>query len=129
MTYVGNGGIPFSRSDLNFDGTITAADWIVFTTYAATSMAGLSKAQSYGRGDLDGDGDNDYNDFKLFKSDYTLAHGAGSFEAMLSSVPEPTAFYLIVASIIVVAPIRKQRIRERTLSVRSKHPLYFWFTN
>ena len=49
----------------------------------------LSKAQSYGRGDLDSDGDNDYNDFKLFKSDYTLAHGAGSFEAMLVSVPEP----------------------------------------
>jgi hypothetical protein len=125
MAYTGNGGVPFSRSDLNFDGSLTAADWSVFATYAATSMAGLSKAQSYGRGDLDGDGDNDYNDFKLFKSDYTLAHGTGSFEAMLTSVPEPTAFYLVVASIVVVAPIRRHRIRERTASVCSKHPLYF----
>ncbi len=124
MAFTGNGGVPFSRSDLNFDGTITAADWSVFTTYAATSMAGLSKAQSYGRGDLDADGDNDYNDFKLFKADYTLAHGAGSFEAMLASVPEPTALYLIVAGVVAGMSTQRYRFGKRTASVCSSHPSY-----
>jgi hypothetical protein len=114
MAYTGNGGTPFSRSDLNFDGTLTASDWSIFTSYAATSMAGLSKAQSYGRGDLDGDGDNDYNDFKLFKADYTLAHGAGSFEAMLASVPEPSGLSLIVVCTVAGMNAGNRRFRPRT---------------
>lgn len=109
MAYIGNGGVPFSRSDLNFDGSITVADWSIFAGYAASNMAGLSKAQSYGRGDLDGDGDSDYNDFKLFKSDYTLAHGAGSFETMLASIPEPNSFYLIAMCAVVGAAAGRRR--------------------
>ncbi len=41
-------------------------------------------------GDLDGDGDNDFADFRLFQADYVAANGAAAFEALLN-VPEPTA--------------------------------------
>jgi hypothetical protein len=125
MAYAGNGGVPFSRSDLNFDGVLTAADWSIFTSYAATSMAGLSKAQSYGRGDLDGDGDNDYSDFKLFKADYTLAHGAGSFEAMLASVPEPSTLSLIAFCSIIGMIVGRRRSPARFASDYSNRLLSF----
>ncbi len=76
VTFSGNGGIPYSRGDLDFDGVIDVADWSVFVTNNYSSLTGLSGAQSYALGDLDGDGDNDYTDFRLFKSDFNLANGA-----------------------------------------------------
>lgn len=112
VVFTGNGGLPFSRSDLNFDGTLTAADWAVFTTNAGTNMVGQSKAQTYGRGDLDGDGDNDYSDFKLFKADYTLAHGAAAFEALLQGVPEPSTLSLMAAAAIVALARSRCAMRQ-----------------
>ncbi|MFO0788472.1 MAG: PQQ-dependent sugar dehydrogenase [Pirellulales bacterium] len=98
VVYIGNSGVPFARSDLNFDGAVTDADWAIFVANAATSMSGLSKAQSYGRGDLDGDGDNDYSDFQSFKADYVLAHGAAAFAALIQAVPEPSVFSLMAVA-------------------------------
>ena len=111
MVYTGNGGVPFTRSDLNFDGVLSAADWAVFTTSAATNLSGLSKAQSYGRGDLDGDGDNDYNDFKLFKTDYSVANGSSAFDALLQQVPEPGTASL--AFVFAFRSARPQQARAR----------------
>ncbi len=48
------------------------------------------------QGDLDLDGDNDYFDFKYFKSAYTLVNGAAAFVA-LSAVPEPSALVMMLA--------------------------------
>jgi hypothetical protein len=111
MAYTGNNGLPFSRSDLNFDGTLTVADWAIFASCAGTGMAALSKAQSYGRGDLDADGDNDYSDFKLFKADYAAANGAGAFDLMLGSLPEPSS--LMMGFVGGLAGIVSQRIRKK----------------
>jgi hypothetical protein len=115
MAYTGNSGVPFTRSDLNFDGLLTAGDWGIFTTFASTSMAGLSIAQSYGRGDLDGDGDSDYNDFKVFKGDYSLANGAGSFEAMLAGVPEPGTLALSMLCALSVCGGRRRNVCNKTV--------------
>ena len=97
VTYSGNGGSPYTRSDLDFDGVIDVADWSVFVANNYSSLTGLSRAQSYALGDLDGDGDNDYADFRLFKSDFNLANGAGSFEAQVLGVPEPSSLRLVAA--------------------------------
>ena len=47
-------------------------------------------------GDLDGDGDNDFADFRLFQADYIAANGAAAFDALLN-VPEPATALLLLS--------------------------------
>ena len=82
-------GTPSARSDLNADGTVNANDWPLFYPNMLTNLGSLTVVGKALAGDLDGDGDNDVNDFALFKGDYDLANGAGAFSAMLAGVPEP----------------------------------------
>lgn len=110
VLYSGNDGRSFNRSDLNFDGVLNQADWNVFRTNHLQPMAGLSQAEAYGLGDLDGDGDNDFGDFRLFQADYTSAHGAAAFAQLLTSVPEPGGFALAcVAGLVALG--RRSRCR------------------
>lgn len=109
VRYTGNGGQPFERSDLDFDGQLTAADWAVFIAQAGTNLAGLSTAQAYTRGDLDGDGDNDYGDFKIFKSDYIQVNGAAAFAALTQSVPEPGTLVICLLGLLVFGASRRRR--------------------
>ncbi len=119
VQYTGNGGQPFERSDLDFNGAITAADWSVFLAHSYENLAGLSPAQAYAQGDLDGDGDNDYEDFQLFKNDFNGTNGAGAFEAMLNSVPEPGSIVLFaVGAVAALVGSRLQSLRCRGKSPR-----------
>lgn len=110
VRYTGNGGHPLERSDLNFDGNLTAADWAVFIANASTNLGGLSTAQAYGRGDLDGDGDNDYSDFKIFKADFVQANGAAAFAALTGQVPEPGTLAFGLIGCLVCGAVRRRRI-------------------
>ena len=76
LEYVGNGGVAFRRSDFNFDGNINIADWNIFLTNNGTNMSTLSDAESYARGDLNGDQLSNHTDFRLFKTDFNAANGA-----------------------------------------------------
>lgn len=111
FTYTLNGGISgtgiveysgtaAARSDFNGDGQITAADWSTnFLPNLGKTFTGELPVAAYLKGDLDGDLDNDYNDFILFKSDYIAVNGAGAFLA-LTGVPEPsTAAFALLASL------------------------------
>lgn len=102
VLFTGNSGQPFSRSDLDFNGTINLADWSIFAAHTFGSFTGLSSAEAYGWGDLDGDGDNDYADFRLFKGDYNLVNGAGALEAAISGVPEPGSTMLLVGAVALL---------------------------
>ena len=94
VEFTGNGGQLFARSDLNFNGALDPADWPLFRMNHLATFAGLSAAESYRLGDLDGDGDNDFTDFRLFQSDYIAANGEAAFAALLR-VPEPATGALV----------------------------------
>lgn len=100
-------GTAVSRSDLNGDGSIDVTDWGLFVPNSFTSFAGQSAIAAYRKGDLDGDLDNDYNDFKLFKADYIAANGLEAFAA-LGAVPEPSAFVLLTFAASVMLGVRRR---------------------
>ncbi|MFN3166082.1 MAG: sialate O-acetylesterase [Phycisphaeraceae bacterium] len=94
ILYTGDDNI---LADLNTDGTIDLADWSIFVSGIQADMTGLSAPQAYQLGDLDGDFDNDIDDFDLFRRAYELENPApGAFAAMLAeaSVPEPSSLAL-----------------------------------
>jgi hypothetical protein len=111
VSFIGNGDNPFISGDLNFDGTINVADWVILRTNQQTNLTSLSKAQAYGLGDLDGDLHNDHADFVLFKQAFDAANGTGSFAGMLLSIPEPSTTLLVMAAgTIIFSTWRRVRV-------------------
>ena len=113
VSYSGNGGQAFDRSDLNFNSGVDLDDWSIFVGNAYGNLSGLSGAEAYGKGDLDGDGDNDYHDFLLFKSDFNAANGAGALEAAMLGVPEPSSLVLVFGGAAAWLCGRRQRASGR----------------
>jgi hypothetical protein len=111
VEFVGNGGEAYGRSDLSFDGELTIDDWLVFTAHHLQNLTGLSDAQQYGLGDLDGDGDNDFFDFRMFQSDFDAANGAGAL-ARAIGVPEPHGLLIAALSGLMLVAGRRQRARS-----------------
>lgn len=83
--------LPYGRSDLDGNETIDANDWLIFTANHLADLSGFTAAQQAALGDLNGDGVNDFDDFRLFKDDFDAYNGAGSFQQMLTTVPEPAS--------------------------------------
>jgi hypothetical protein len=111
ISYIGNNGNPFAFGDLNTDGAINVADWVIFRSHEQTNLSGLSKAQAYRFGDLNGDLKSDHPDFTLFKQAYNAANGASAFDLMLASIPEPSgAFLVLAAGTFVLSSCRRGRI-------------------
>jgi hypothetical protein len=106
VTYVGGIGAAAARSDLNFDGDITGADWSIFAANHAKTFTGTI-AQAAAQGDLDGNLTNDYDDFVIFEADFDAANGAGALAAVISGVPEPSTAALML--IYGCATLRSRR--------------------
>ena len=99
-------------ADLNFDGVLDAQDWPLFVAGSEMNMTGLSAIERYDLGDLDGDGDNSFEDFILFKELFEGANGQGSFAAMFDKVPEPSSAGLgLVAGLLVACRIHSRGAR------------------
>lgn len=114
VRYTGNNNLPFLRSDLNFDGELTIDDWAVFLANSPTNFTGMSPAESYAFGDLNGDLINNLADFRLFKADYIAANqSAGAildgFELSLSAVPEPSSLALLLITACLSCSRRPRR--------------------
>lgn len=112
IVFEGNGGVRLIRSDLNHDGSITANDWVILRDNTLEDFSDLSLAEQYSLGDITGNGVNDIDDFILFVTDFEAANGAGSFAAMLRSVPEPSSLLLIGLGSLLLCSLREQMVRR-----------------
>ncbi|MEX0610926.1 MAG: LamG domain-containing protein [Pirellulales bacterium] len=112
----GNGIVQYTgsaaqRSDLNGDGAITVADWTLFLPNSFTTFPAETAVGAYLKGDLDGDKDNDYTDFLMFKSDFIEVNGAGAFAELTGAVPEPSSLALAAtASALLLGGRRARRV-------------------
>jgi hypothetical protein len=109
VAYTGNDDVPFDVGDLNTDGTINSADWVILRNNQHTDLSLLSLAEAYRVGDLTGDKQNGHADFAAFKSIYETANGSGSFAAMIADlgrVPEPSSVLLILTGGLLMLPLR-----------------------
>ncbi len=95
--------------DLNDDDVIDPADWAIFQANHLIDLSMYDLSEQASRGDLDGDGDNDYDDFRLFKDYYDAYYGAGAFATMLAAVPEPTTLTLFLTGLAAIAVRRRRR--------------------
>ncbi|QDU56858.1 sulfatase-like hydrolase/transferase [Aeoliella mucimassa] len=89
-------GAPAALGDLDGDGTVGAADWLIFRDNLYSDLRMYPVGEQRARGDLTGDGQNDQYDFVLFKQIYEGLHGEGSLSA-ISAVPEPAGIWQAVA--------------------------------
>jgi hypothetical protein len=80
-------------ADLDFNGLINSADWSLFRQGQQVNMNGLTPANAFRLGDLNGDLRNDHDDFVIFKNAFDAMNGPGAFAAM-AAVPEPVAAVL-----------------------------------
>ena len=103
--------------DINLDGVVDEQDWLQFIDGAERDLSGLSEAEAYAFGDLDGDGVNSYLDFGIFIDNFEMANGAGSFAAMLAGkVPEPSSAGLAMLGALLVGCRLNKRKHVRNVS-------------
>jgi hypothetical protein len=108
VNYIGNGDQSFEFGDINTSGAINQADWVTFRTNQHADLSSLSLAEAYRSGDLTGDKQNNHADFIAFKAAYDAANGAGSFVAMVSSIPEPASVLLVMMSGLCAVPLLRR---------------------
>ena len=112
-----NTGLPtsFDQLDLDFDGDIDFADYQEFLDdYGSVpSLDGLLLAERHALGDLDGDGRYSVQDFLEFRRQFEAKFGFGSFEALVSSVPEPSSLLLVAIAGTALVGTRRSRLSKQ----------------
>jgi endonuclease/exonuclease/phosphatase family metal-dependent hydrolase len=96
-----------SPVDLNGDCSLDAADWSMFRNGQFRDMTGLTPAEAFAMGDLNGDFRNNHADFVIFKLAFEAAHGADAFAALLAAVPEPSTILLALILACTCLTIRR----------------------
>lgn len=108
-----DGTPPDLLGDLTGDGMITIADWIEFKANFGSDTSGLTIAQQEDLGDLDRNGQVGVSDFMDFQQIYNAFNGAGSFQAMLQSVPEPASSTVLTICFSAMLTAAGSRARSR----------------
>ncbi|TWT97839.1 hypothetical protein Pla108_19920 [Botrimarina colliarenosi] len=103
-------------ADLNRDGMLDRADWLLFASLTHSDLTGFTKTGRYLHGDFNDDGANDYDDFLYFKETFIEAHGAAAF-AQILRVPEPTSLTLLGWLTVLFFPRKHAKAAAPLLSL------------
>jgi hypothetical protein len=100
-------------SDLDADGLVDPEDYMTLVANHLVDLSGYTPQQRRALGDLDGDGDNDFDDFRKFQNQYIALNGAAAFGALLrGTIPEPaTAMLLWPVAVVALSRVRR-RIKQ-----------------
>jgi hypothetical protein len=98
-----------ASADINSDGLVNVADWTRFKAGQMVNLSGMTAAEAYSWGDLNGDFKRDLIDFVEFRRAYIAFNGAAGFSEALAEVPEPSTC-LLVALIFLVPGCRRRRV-------------------
>lgn len=91
-------GTSILKTDLDADGDLDQDDFVLFAAANQTDLTGLSDYELYKNGDLNGDGANNFLDFRMFKNAYIAENGLAAFSALFAAqVPEPASAVLVLA--------------------------------
>lgn len=101
VTYIGS---EIVAGDFNYDGVVDAGDWPAFRAGLGGQHTGLSRAEAYLKGDLDGDFDTDIFDYNAFVA---LVPGGA---AALAGVPEPASLVMLAIGAVLMGGRRMRRI-------------------
>ncbi len=101
-------GDSIGRSDFDADGVLDADDYAILLSSHLQTLAGTTAYETFLEGDVNGDGVNDFNDFRLFKNDFIAANGEAAFAA-LTAIPEPTTAALAALAFAGLAAVRGRR--------------------
>ncbi len=93
-------GTPLPLVDLNGDGDLDLLDFEMYILGMHTNLVGLTPAQAYAKGDLNGDFQNNFTDLVIFRQAYDLWNGEGALTAALANVPEPSAMGLMLVGVL-----------------------------
>ena len=107
-------GAEIQLGDYSGNGTIGPEDWAIFRAGFGGNFQGLTAAEAYLSGDLDGDFDSDIYDFNR------LIAMAGGPAALMgtSAVPEPSAVWLLTVAVIGGITWRtRRRISPRAVAI------------
>ena len=121
------------RSDIDRDGDVDADDFLRLAGNHFASLPGDSAIETFAYGDLDGDLDNDYEDFCIFQEDYIAVHGPAAFDTLVVSfkqVPEPRCQLAMIVWFALATAVTRanllpgdRRSRTRRSPVNGRQPL------
>lgn len=101
----------FPFGDINFDGLLDSEDWTTLQSEFGSSVASLSEAQRYRSADLNNDGIHSLEDLLAFQQAYDAINGVGSFQTLLTAVPEPNTTTILILLTSVVVAFRSRQAR------------------
>ena len=107
--YIDNLRFDLVAPDLDEDLDVDQDDFVKFMENHKGDLSSLTPEEQFLAGDLDGDGDNDFDDFVLFEQGFDAIFGGGSFQAMLTGVPEPSSLAMGLMSLIGAVALRHRK--------------------
>jgi beta-xylosidase len=114
------------KADLDRDGDLDAADFLRLAEYHFVSLVGESALETFAYGDLDGDLDNDYEDFRIFQEEYIAIHGAAAFDTLLTGlklVPENRSWFALMLWCLLAAALTRPSLLQGESQVQPSDAL------